>query len=289
MYDLKKEVRMSAIATMLMLLLLLGTTLTMFSSTIVAAAADEDSGGDTTSNEVSTSVSESVTTVDKGNSNDGSAETTSDGGQGTAPDTTSNAVSEDASTNEASSEGQNASVDEASTASNSGEVGTTSDGEQSAGVVSDASTAGSSEGALANETSGEGQAAAVVDEPITTSSDGVSDGEQASVSDQTSNTITATDEEEDPVHIYFPAVGGKPISSPPGPNFTVCVGQPLTITVLVKWDALPDPNKVSFVDVQMVENTSFGVTFAPTSFTLYNPSPNSKNVDVNVPALPLGT
>jgi hypothetical protein len=30
MYDLKKEVRMSAIATMLMLLLLLGTTLTMF-------------------------------------------------------------------------------------------------------------------------------------------------------------------------------------------------------------------------------------------------------------------
>jgi uncharacterized repeat protein (TIGR01451 family) len=261
----------------------------MFSSTIVAAAADEDSGGDTTSNEVSTSVSESVTTVDKGNSNDGSAETTSDGGQGTAPDTTSNAVSEDASTNEASSEGQNASVDEASTASNSGEVGTTSDGEQSAGVVSDGSTAGSSEGALANETSGEGQAAAVVDEPITTSSDGVSDGEQASVSDQTSNTITATDEEEDPVHIYFPAVGGKPISSPPGPNFTVCVGQPLTITVLVKWDALPDPNKVSFVDVQMVEITSFGVTFAPTSFTLYNPSPNSINVNVNVPALPLGT
>jgi uncharacterized repeat protein (TIGR01451 family) len=43
MYDLEKnEVRMSAIATMLMLLLLLGTTLLMFSLTVVAAAADEE-------------------------------------------------------------------------------------------------------------------------------------------------------------------------------------------------------------------------------------------------------
>ena len=274
---------MSAMATMLMLLLLLGTTLTMFSSTIVAAAADEDSGGDTTSNEVSTSVSESVTTVDEGNSNDGSAETTSDGGQDTAPDTTSDTVSEDSSTNEASSEGQNDSVDEASTASNDGEVGTTSDGEQSAGVVSGASTAeDSSEGALANETSSEGQAAAVVDEPITTSSDEVSDGEQASVSDQTSETSAVSDEEEeDPVKILY---NGVAYSSPPGPTFTVCAGQPLTFTVVAYWQAKPNPSQVSFVDVVMREITSFGVTFSPTSFTLYNPSPDSQNVVVNVPA-----
>jgi len=273
---------LSAIATMLMLLLLLGTTLTMFSSTIVAAAADEDSGGDTTSNEVSTSVSESVTTVDKGNSNDGSAETISDGGQDTAPDTTSDAVSEDSSTNEASSEEQATLVDEASTASNDGEVGTTSDGEQSAGVVSDASTADSSEGALSNETSSEGQAAAVVDEPNTASSDGVSDGEQSGVSDQTSNTITATDEEEeDPVKILY---NGVAYSSPPGATFTVCAGQPLTFTVVAYWHAKPDPSDVSFVDVVMREITSFGVSFAPTSFTLYNPSPDSQTVNVNVPA-----
>jgi uncharacterized repeat protein (TIGR01451 family) len=320
-----------ALSTILVLLLLLGTPLMMFSLTVVAAAADEDSGGDTTSNEVSTSVSESVTTVDEGNSNigttsdgeqspgvvsdastadssegalanetsgegqaaavvdepnttssDGSAETTSDGGQDTAPDTTSDAVSEDSSTNEASSEEQTTLVEEASTASNSGEVGTTSDGEQSPGVVSDASTAGSSEGALANETSGEGQAAAVVDEPINTSSDGVSDGEQASVSDQTSETTTVSDEEEeDPVKILY---NGVAYSSPPGPTFTVCVGQPLTFTVVAYWHAKPNPSQVSFVDVVMREITSFGVTFSPTSFTLYNPTPDSQNVDVNVPA-----
>jgi len=296
MYDLKKEVRMSAIATMLMLLLLLGTTLTMFSSTIVAAAADEDSGGDTTSNEVSTSVSESVTTVDKGNSNDGSAETTSDGGQGTAPDTTSNAVSEDASTNEASSEGQNASVDEASTASNDGEVGTTSDGEQSAGVVSDDSTADSSEGALANETSSEGQAAAVVDEPITTSSDGVSDGEQASVSDQTSNTITATDEEEDPVHIYYDKDNdgvyelGDRISGPgTAANLgTVCQGQSLTITVLVRWEVEGRPP--DSVTVQMIERTSFGVTFIPVTPFVLTRASTDQYVTVIIPGtLSLGT
>jgi len=100
--------------------------------------------------------------------------------------------------------------------------------------------------------------------------------------------VVATDgsDEEDPVHIIY---GGSPISSPPGPSFTVCSGQSLTVTVLVRWDALPDPSKVSFVNVQMVEKTNFGVTFSPSSFTLYNPSPNSINVDVNVPPLPLGT
>jgi uncharacterized repeat protein (TIGR01451 family) len=278
------------------LLLLLGTPLMMFSLTVVAAAADEDSGGDTTSNEVSTSVSESVTTVDEGNSNDGSAETTSDGGQDTAPDTTSNAVSEDSSTNEASSEEQATLVDEGSTASNDGEVGTTSDCEQSAGVVSDASTAGSSEGALANETSGEGQAATVVDELITTSSDGVSDGEQASVSDQTSNTITATDEEEDPVHIYYDKDNdgvyepGDRISSPgTAANLgTVCQGQSLTITVLVRWEVV-EGRPPDSVTVQMIELTSFGVTFNPTTFTLSRPSPTERFVTVTIPSLPLGT
>jgi uncharacterized repeat protein (TIGR01451 family) len=282
---------------MLMLLLLLGTTLTMFSSTIVAAAADEDSGGDTTSNEVSTSVSESVTTVDEANSNDGSAETTSGGGQDTAPDTTSDAVSEDSSTNEASSEGQNDSVDEASTASNDGEVGTTSDGEQSAGVVSDDSTAGSSEGALANETSGEGQAATVVDELITTSSDGVSDGEQASVSDQTSNTITATDEEEDPVHIYYDKDNdgvyepGDRISSPgTAANLgTVCQGQSLTITVLVRWEVV-EGRPPDSVTVQMIELTSFGVNFIPATPFVLTPASTDQFVTVIIPGtLPLGT
>jgi uncharacterized repeat protein (TIGR01451 family) len=108
----------------------------------------------------------------------------------------------------------------------------------------------------------------------------VSDGEQASVSDQTSNTITATDE-EDPVKILY---NGIAYSSPPGPTFTVCVGQPLTFTVVAYWQAKPDPSDVSFVDVVMREITSFGVSFAPTSFTLYNPAPDSQTVNVNVPA-----
>jgi hypothetical protein len=95
--------------------------------------------------------------------------------------------------------------------------------------------------------------------------------------------VVATDgsDEEDPVHIKY---GGRPISSPPGPSFTVCSGESLTITVLVQWEPLPNPNKVNFVDVQMVERTSFGVTFSPSSFTLNNPSSPSRNVVVNVPA-----
>jgi hypothetical protein len=95
-------------------------------------------------------------------------------------------------------------------------------------------------------------------------------------------TVVAADEEEDPVKISY---DGNVYSSPPGPIlFTVCVGQPLTFTVVAYWHAKPDPSKVSFVDVVMVEITSFGVTFNPSSFTLYNPSPDSQNVVVNVPA-----
>jgi uncharacterized repeat protein (TIGR01451 family) len=96
--------------------------------------------------------------------------------------------------------------------------------------------------------------------------------------------VVATDgsDEEDPVHIYY---GGSKISSPPGPSFDVCLGESLTITVLVKWDIVPAESSVDYVVVQMVENTNFGITFNPqTSFTLYNPSPNSINVVVNVPA-----
>jgi uncharacterized repeat protein (TIGR01451 family) len=62
------------------------------------------------------------------------------------------------------------------------------------------------------------------------------------------------------------------------------VGQPLTFTVVAYWQAPPNPSRVSFVDVVMREITSFGVTFSPTSFTLYNPAPDSRNVVVNVPA-----
>jgi uncharacterized repeat protein (TIGR01451 family) len=238
--NMKKNRRTAsaALSTILVLLLLLGTPLMMFSLTVVAAAADEDSGGDTTSNEVSTSVSESVTTVDEGNSN----------------------------------------------------VGTTSDGEQSPGVVSDASTAGSSEGALANETSGEGQAAAVVDEPNTASSDGVSDGEQsAGVSDQTSNTITATDEEEDPVHIYYDKNSNEvydPGDRISGENTAanlgdVCRGDlPLTITVLVRWEVRGRPP--DNVTVQMIELTSFGVGFDPETFMLTRAS-TDQLVTVTIP------
>jgi hypothetical protein len=99
--------------------------------------------------------------------------------------------------------------------------------------------------------------------------------------------VVATDgsDEEDPVHIYY---GGSKISSPPGPSFTVCSGESLTITVLVQWDILPAYSNIHFVDVQMDEITSFGVTFNPESFTLTRDS-NSRYVDVNVPPLPLGT
>jgi uncharacterized repeat protein (TIGR01451 family) len=96
--------------------------------------------------------------------------------------------------------------------------------------------------------------------------------------------VVATDgsDEEDPVKIFY---GGSPISSPPGPSFDVCLGESLTFTVLVQWDIVPAESSVNYVVVQMVEKTNFGITFNPqTSFTLYNPSPNSINVVVNVPA-----
>jgi uncharacterized repeat protein (TIGR01451 family) len=196
---------------------------------------------------MSTNNKKKISTVDKGNSNDGSAETISDGGQDTAPDTTSNAVSEDSSTNEASSEEQATLVDEASTASNDDEVGTTSDGEQSG------------------------------------------------VSDQTSNTITATDEEEDPLHIYYDKngngkyEGGDRISSEDkAANLgDVCQGQTLEITVLVEWEIEGRPP--NSVNVEMIELTSFGITFNPTTFTLSRPSPTNQSVTVTIPSLSLGT
>jgi len=155
-----------------------------------------------------------------------------------------------------------------------------------------------SENALADETSDEEQPAVEVVE-IDTASDGeevrvtsngeqaadeISDEEQASVSDQTSLTSAASDEEEDPVHVYY---GGSKISSPPGPEIRVCFGEPsYTITVTVRWDAKPDPDKVSWVDVQMVDKSGYGITFVPSSFTLYNPSPDSQSVTVIIPAFP---
>ncbi len=120
-----------------------------------------------------------------------------------------------------------------------------------------------SEDALADETGGE---------------------EQAIVSDQTSLTSAASDEEEDPVHIYF---DGSKISSPPGPEIHVCFGEPsYTIPVIVKWDGKPDPDKVSWADVQMVDYSGYGITFVPSSLTLYNPSSDSQGVTVIIPAFP---
>jgi hypothetical protein len=95
-------------------------------------------------------------------------------------------------------------------------------------------------------------------------------------------TVVAADEEEDPVKISY---DGNVYSSPPGPIlFTVCVGQPLTFTVVAYWQAKPDPSKVQWVYVQMVDRSGYGISFSPSSFTLYNPSPDSQTVNVNVPA-----
>jgi hypothetical protein len=92
----------------------------------------------------------------------------------------------------------------------------------------------------------------------------------------------AADEEEDPVKISY---DGNVYSSPPGPTlFTVCVGQSFTFQVVVFWFQPPDPSKVQWVYVQMVDRSGYGISFSPSNFYLYNPSPDSQTVNVNVPA-----
>ncbi|MCL7392233.1 MAG: hypothetical protein LZ162_01145 [Thaumarchaeota archaeon] len=268
----KIEIGISAISVMLMLLLLLSTPLMMFSLNVVAA------------DEANVSDGSSVTTADTQGD---------DGGQ----KPTSDASNEGAQVDDTGSGGQATLVDEASTASYGGEDGTTSDGEQAvvgvdganvansdeeqiAGVVNDASVADPTENAVVNETSSEGQVVDVVYDSITAGSEEVSDGEQASVSDQTSENIAAT-YEEDPVKISY---NGEVYSSPPGPSFTVCLNEPLTITVVTYWFQPPNPDKVSWASVVMVDKGGYGITFDPSSFTLYNPSYLSQTVLVTVPA-----
>jgi uncharacterized repeat protein (TIGR01451 family) len=142
----------------------------------------------------------------------------------------------------------------------------------------------SNEGAQVVDDTGSGGQATLVDEASTASYGGedgtTSDGEQASVSDQTSENIAAT-YEEDPVKISY---NGVAYSSPPGPSFTVCLNEPLTITVVAYWFQPPNPDKVSWASVVMVDKRGYGITFDPSSFTLYNPSHLSQTVLVTVPA-----
>ncbi|MEM3578284.1 MAG: hypothetical protein QXX51_07555 [Candidatus Bathyarchaeia archaeon] len=97
-------------------------------------------------------------------------------------------------------------------------------------------------------------------------------------------------EEEDPIHIYYQ---GNKISDGPGPIVWTgpCTTESFTFTVVIQWDSLPDPDKVNWCTVQMVEKSGFGITFVPSSTKLYNPSPNSISVEVTVPVagLPSGT
>jgi hypothetical protein len=105
------------------------------------------------------------------------------------------------------------------------------------------------------------------------------------------------DGEEDPIHIYY---GGSVISAPPGPIVWTgpCTAESFTITVRIKWDSPPEPPKkdqddpskwVSWVTVQMVEVTSYGISFVPLGTTLYNPEqsfvtgPDYCDVVVTVP------
>jgi hypothetical protein len=94
--------------------------------------------------------------------------------------------------------------------------------------------------------------------------------------------ITKCEDEEDPIHIYY---DGNKISEAPGPIVWTgpCTTESFTFTVRVQWDALPDSTKVSWVTVTMTEKSSYGITFSPTSFTLYNPSSYYQDVLVTVP------
>jgi len=91
--------------------------------------------------------------------------------------------------------------------------------------------------------------------------------------------ITKCEDGEDPIHIYY---SGSVISEAPGPIVWTgpCTAESFTITVRIKWDSPPEPPKkdqdnsskwVSWVTVQMVEVTSYGISFVPLGTTLYNP------------------
>ena len=110
----------------------------------------------------------------------------------------------------------------------------------------------------------------------------------------------AADEEEDPLHIYYDKNNngvyeeGDRISSEETAASLGDVCQedlPLTITVLVRWELPPAGAElnVQYVEVEMIELTSFGVNFNPTTFRLTNPSELERFVVVTIPSLPLGT
>jgi hypothetical protein len=98
--------------------------------------------------------------------------------------------------------------------------------------------------------------------------------------------MSRCEDEEDPVHICY---AGNTISESPGPIVWTgpCNTESFTFTVRVQWDTLHDPGKVSWVTVTMTEKSSYGITygitFSPQSFTLYNPSPYYQDVLVTVP------
>jgi uncharacterized repeat protein (TIGR01451 family) len=107
----------------------------------------------------------------------------------------------------------------------------------------------------------------------------------------------AADEEEDPLHIYYDKDNdgvyepGDRISSPgTAANLgTVCQGQSLTITVLVRWEVV-EGRPPDSVTVQMIELTSFGVNFIPATPFVLTPASTDQFVTVIIPGtLPLGT
>jgi hypothetical protein len=104
----------------------------------------------------------------------------------------------------------------------------------------------------------------------------------------------AADEEEDPLHIYYDKnnngvyePGDRISSEETAASLTQCQGESLIITVLVEWEIVGRPP--NSVTVQMIELTSFGVTFNPTTFTLSRSSPTQQYVTVTILPLPLGT
>jgi hypothetical protein len=104
----------------------------------------------------------------------------------------------------------------------------------------------------------------------------------------------AADEEEDPLHIYYDKnnngvyeQGDRISGEDKAASLTQCQGESLIITVLVEWEIEGRPP--NSVTVQMIELTSFGVTFNPTTFTLSRSSPTQQYVTVTIPPLPLGT
>lgn len=86
-------------------------------------------------------------------------------------------------------------------------------------------------------------------------------------------------EEEDPVQIeYFYDGAWRTISGSPGPIVWTgpCDEPSFTVTMRARWHNPPDSDKVNWVNVKMVEKSGFGITFYPSTFTLYNEHPTHR-------------